>query len=236
MEALVSANFPGRVLIEKPAFDRCRPLIEAPFARLAVAYNLRFHPVIQRLRQLLQGETIISVQAYMGQYLPDWRPATDYRQSYSASAVQGGGALRDLSHELDYLAWIFGDWQSVTALGGHLSALEIDSDDLFVLLMQMSRCPVVSVQVSYLDRTARRHIVVNTERMTVEADLIAGTIDYGNGVEALSVGRDFTYEAMHQAMLTDDDTTLCSLDEGVATLQLIEAAEQANRNRKWIIR
>lgn len=236
IEALAAAGFAGKVLVEKPLFDHSRALIDAPFRHLAVAYNLRFHPVIQRLRELVLGETVISVQAYMGQYLPDWRPASDYRQSYSASAAQGGGALRDLSHELDYLAWIFGDWQSVTALGGHLSALEIDSDDLFVLLMQMSRCPVVSVQVSYLDRTARRCIVVNTERLTIEADLIAGTISCGNELETLLVGRDFTYEAMHRAMLGDENATLCSLDEGLATLQLIDAAEQANRNREWVIR
>jgi len=109
--ALASAGFAGKVLVEKPLFGRSRTFIETPFSQFAVAYNLRFHPVVQRLRELLLGEVIISAQAYVGQYLPDWRPASDYRQSYSASAAQGGGALRDLSHELDYLAWIFGGWR-----------------------------------------------------------------------------------------------------------------------------
>ena len=128
---LAAAGYAGRVLVEKPLFGRSLSVPLNSFQSLSVAYNLRFHPLIQRLQDLLVGETVISVQAYVGQYLPDWRPDTDYRYSYSAKVAEGGGALRDLSHELDYLGWLFGAWSAVTAFGGHLSLLEIDSDDLF---------------------------------------------------------------------------------------------------------
>lgn len=231
---LATAEFSGRVLVEKPLFGNSLPLPISRFQNLSVAYNLRFHPVIQRLRNLVVGETILSVQAYVGQYLPDWRPGTNYRQSYSASAAQGGGALRDLSHELDYLVWLFGSWKSVTALGGHVSPLEIDSDDLFVLLMQTERCPVVSVQVSYLDRVARRRIVVNTHRHTIEADLVGGTLAIDGRIETVLVERDHSYREMHRAVLNGDFSSLCAVEEGLATLQLIETAERANRHREWI--
>jgi predicted dehydrogenase len=233
---LAAPGFAGRVLVEKPLFECLRPLPLHAFRSLAVAYNLRFHPVIQRLRNLLAGETVLTVQAYVGQYLPDWRPDTDYRQSYSASKIQGGGALRDLSHELDYLGWLFGDWRAMTALGGQVSPLEIDSDDIFVLLMQASRCPVVTVQVSYLDRVARRHIVINTENHAIEANLIDGTVTVDRQVERFDVGRDQTYLEMHSEFLGGDATILCSIEEGLATLQLIEAAEQANRLKEWVKR
>lgn len=232
---LAAAGYSGRVLVEKPLFDLCRPIPTSAFQSISVAYNLRFHPVIQRLRELVTGETVLSVQAYVGQYLPDWRPDTDYRQSYSASAEQGGGALRDLSHEFDYLSWLFGNWRAVTALGGHVSSLEIDSDDLFVLLMQTSRCPVVSVQVSYLDRIARRCIVVNTERHTIEVDLVGGTLAVDQKIETFAIERDQTYREMHRAILNEDVRMLCTVEEGVATLQLIEAAERANQRKEWVI-
>jgi len=232
---LAAAGFAGRVLVEKPLFNLCRPIPTAGFQSLSVAYNLRFHPAIQRLRELVAGETVLSVHAYVGQYLPDWRPDTDYRHSYSASAAQGGGALRDLSHEFDYLGWLFGNWRAVTALGGHVSSLEIDSDDLFVLLMQTSRCPVVSVQVSYLDRIARRRIVVNTERHTIEVDLVGGTLAVDQKIETFAIERDQTYREMHRAILNEDVTMLCTVEEGGATLRLIEAAERANQRKEWII-
>jgi predicted dehydrogenase len=234
---LAVAGFGGSVLVEKPLFAHCQALPASAFGCLAVAYNLRFHPVLQRLRDLLAGETVLSVQAYVGQYLPDWRPGTDYRQSYSASAAQGGGALRDLSHEFDYIAWLFGEWSAVTALGGHVSSLEIDSDDLFVLLMQTRRCPVVTVQVSYLDRVARRRLVVNTESHTIEADLLGGTLVVDGVSEAFSVERDHTYREMHRAMLSNDaEGIVCTGEEGMETLQLVAAAERANRRKEWVMR
>ena len=35
----------------------------------------------------------LTLRAEVGQYLPDWRPGTDYRTGVSASRDQGGGAL-----------------------------------------------------------------------------------------------------------------------------------------------
>jgi predicted dehydrogenase len=234
--ALAVDGFVGRVLVDKPLFDYCRAITSSGFQSISVAYNLRFHPVIQRLRYLVRNESVLSVNAYVGQYLPEWRPGTDYRQCYSAHVEQGGGALRDLSHELDYLTWLFGDWRAVTALGGHISHLEINSDDIFVLLMQTALCPVVSVQMSYLDRMSRRRIVVNTQRHTIEADLVGGTVLIDGKLETHNVERDYTYREMHRAALNDESGTLCTVEEGIATLELIEFAEQANQCKEWIFR
>lgn len=236
LNTLAARGFSGDVLIEKPLFDHHRPMPIVRFRQCVVGYNLRFHPVIQRIRELLTGEAILSANAYVGQYLPDWRPDTDYRQSYSASAKRGGGALRDLSHELDYLGWLFGDWTAVTALGGKVSPLEIDSDDLFVLLMQTTRCPVVSLQVSYLDRVARRKIVINTTHHTIEGDLIACTVTCNGKMETLVAERDHTYLEMHRALLCANMSCFCTMSEGAATLSLMEAAERANEHKIWIKR
>jgi predicted dehydrogenase len=233
---LSSAGYRGWVLIEKPLFDVLKPVPENDFSGLAVAYNLRFHPLLQRLKALLVGERILSVQAYVGQYLPDWRPGTDYRKSYSARAGEGGGALRDLSHELDYLAWLFGSWSAVTAVGGHFSELEIDSDDLYVLLMRTERCPAVSVQLSYLDRSVKRRVTINTERLALEADLVTGVLTVNGQSEFFSIERDHTYREMHRTVLSGRNDALCTIDEGLLTMQLIEAAEQASRQLEWVKR
>ena len=130
-------GYSGKLLIEKPVFLEPRPTPQSDFENVFVAYNLRFHPVIQKLHEFLNGKEIYSIQVYVGQYLPDWRPGTDYTRSYSASKAQGGGVLRDLSHELDYINWIAGGWKRVAAIGGKFSDLQIDSDDVFVLLLEM---------------------------------------------------------------------------------------------------
>jgi hypothetical protein len=70
----------------------------------------------------LDGRSAITVSAYVGQDLRDWRPGRDHRTTASATQQAGGGVLRDLSHELDYLLWLFGPWQRVAALGGAYGA------------------------------------------------------------------------------------------------------------------
>lgn len=233
---LARAGFTGTVLIEKPLFDRVLPVPEQTFRAVAVAYNLRFHPVIGRLKGLLEKERVLSVQAYVGQYLPNWRPGTDYRDCYSASAERGGGVLLDLSHDLDYLAWLFGTWEGVAALGGQLSALEITSDDVFALLLKMQRCPVVTVQLNYLDRQGRRSIIVNTVGHTFEADLVRSTIVIDGIEEQLPCERDATYRAMHEALLAGYSETACSIPDALEILQLIAAARSAAQKKKWINR
>lgn len=233
---LAQAGYTGTVLVEKPIFGQLEAIPALPFRAVFVAYNLRFHPINQRIKSLLQGERILSVQAYVGQYLPDWRPSVDYRQSYSASARRGGGALRDLSHELDYLTWMLGGWNTVTALGGQFSPLEIDSDDVYALLLATPKCPVVSIQLNYLDRLSRRFFLINTARSTIEADLISGTLTINDQVESYPIDREQTYLAMHRAIHDGRTDSLCWLEDGLDVLRLIDAAEDAAAHCTWMIR
>jgi len=234
LRELHASGFCGPVLVEKPLFDMPGKLPDGIGRNVYVAYNLRFHPVLQLLRDRLVGERPVSAHAYVGQYLPSWRPVTDYRVSYSAHRAEGGGVLRDLSHELDYLLWLFGDWRAVTAVGGHYSTLEIDSDDVFSVTMTMTRCPVVTVNMNYLDRIGQRRIVIITDARTLRADLVAGTVEVDGVTQHVECGRDKTYLLQHQAVLGGDTRTLSTVEEGMDVMHLVEAIEQANNRRAWV--
>ena len=132
------ANAGMHLLIEKPLSDSLKgveQLLETCHIQgtvLLTGYNLRYLPSLQRFRCLL-GERVIgkvlSVRCEIGQYLPSWRPDSDYRQGVSARHYLGGGALLELSHELDYLRWIFGEVEWVKATISRQSGLEIDVED-----------------------------------------------------------------------------------------------------------
>ena len=231
---LAQLGFAGIILVEKPLFHARLELPPHDFEHLFVAYNLRFHPLLQRLRSLLQGERIICATIYAGQYLPQWRPASDYRGGYSAKKATGGGALRDLSHELDYALWLLGDWRKVAALGGHLSRLEIDSDDIFSLMLVTERCPIVNIQVNYLDRITRREILINTDKHTIKADLVRGTLEVDGESEGFQVKRDDTYRLQHQAAMSRQLEALCTVSESLEVLGLIEGAERAAGRSEWV--
>jgi predicted dehydrogenase len=111
---------------------------------MSIGYNLRFLSSLQSYRKFL-GEGIIgkvlSVRCEIGQYLPSWRPDSDYRKGVSARHELGGGALLELSHELDYLRWIFGDVEWVKATLSRQSKLEIDVEDTAHLTLGFLSAP-----------------------------------------------------------------------------------------------
>ncbi len=106
---------------------------------MQVGYNLRFHPGLRKLKELVEAETLGRLLwAYVeaGQYLPDWRPWQDYRQSYTARRDLGGGILLDGSHELDSITWLMGKPTEVMCMAGKVSALEVDVEDCADVLLR----------------------------------------------------------------------------------------------------
>ncbi len=125
------------VLIEKPISNEKKGLEELNNEAvknncvLMVGYNLRFLPSLNKFKNLIDNDFIgdfYSVRSEAGQYLPSWRDK-DYRKTVSAKKSLGGGVLFELSHELDYLRWIFGDIEFVQAQLSRQSTLDIDVED-----------------------------------------------------------------------------------------------------------
>lgn len=233
LKALLKAGFTGRILVEKPLFEKARIIDPAPGDNVFVAYNLRFHPLVARTRELLAGRTVLNARFAVGQYLPDWRPSQDYTKSYSASRARGGGVLRDLSHELDLVQFLLGDWIRVTAMGGHYSDLAIDSDDQFAVLMETERCPVVGVHMDYLSRSTHRGFDITCADMTLRADFLAGMLTVNGAVEECPVERDITYRRELEAMAVGDPTP-CTYAQGLALVELIETLEQCAEQHVWM--
>lgn len=131
-------NTGSHVLVEKPFSNvsdnilECIQLAKHKNLQIQIGYNLRYlnslEMVRENIRQKKIGE-IWGVRARVGQYLPDWRRNIDYRKSVSARADLGGGVLLELSHEIDYLIWLFGRPNTVNCRCGKFSSLEIDVED-----------------------------------------------------------------------------------------------------------
>lgn len=218
------------ILVEKPIFDKNRPqLICSNF--VAVAYNLRFHPLLQKLKELLSHEDVYYANIVAGQYLPTWRPEQDYRDSYSAKLSLGGGVLRDLSHELDYINWLFGDFTIVESINTHISNLEIEADDIFTALAKTSKGTIINVTMDYISKMPMRRLTIHTKHKTIEASFITNTIDLYdlNGIketiECDKIDRDYTYMAMHNSVLTQNRDFLCSYEDGLKVMEQIGSVQ-----------
>jgi predicted dehydrogenase len=223
------------LLVEKPLFsrpDETQPLEVQQ--RISVAYNLRFHPAVLALREALRYEEPVSAQLYVGMHLSTWRPGRDYRTTYSASVVQGGGVLRDLSHEIDLGLWLFGPWKRLVAHGGHFSELEIETEDTVGIWWESERCPKIGVEINYLDRAPRRSILVHTRCHTWEVDMIGSRL-LCDGIVSQSwrLERNSTYLAQDRAWLRGEHDILCSFSEGLAVLHMIKAIEHSITTQSW---
>jgi predicted dehydrogenase len=149
--------------------DRCRHHRLVLF----VGYNFRFYQPLQVARRALQDGQIgrvLSTRAEVGQYLPDWRPASDYRQSVSAKSELGGGALLELSHELDYVRWLIGEVQTVSSQIGRLSDLDIDVEDTAEIILHFCNGAIGSVHLDMIQRAATRYCRIIGTQGTITWD------------------------------------------------------------------
>lgn len=235
---LAAAGFDGRVLVEKPVVARPDQLAAAYDTGLdiAVGYNLRYHPALAELRAWTEAHEAVSVQIRAGHDLRQWRPGR--APSATASAALGsGGVLRDLSHELDALLWLFGDWTRAVAMTRTDTAgLGIASEVVATALVEMASGALVSLELNYLDAEPHRTIVACAGTGTAAVDLIAGTFHVGTARTTYPIDRNDTYRWMHRDCLRPDGppTTACTLAEGSAVVALVEAIERSAATGAWI--
>jgi predicted dehydrogenase len=197
--ALLPAHIP--CYVEKPvvATEEQAKLLERLLGGLSacpatlVGCNLRHLPSLQRVRGLLQSGAIgqpVRASFQVGQWLPDWRPAQDYRLSYSADPGRGGGVALDLVHEFDAARWLFGEFDQVFAVGGHYSRLEIGSEDSATILLGRTGGPAVAVGLDYVARQPMRRYEIIGDEGTLVWDLVGRRLEHAspNGNELIDCG------------------------------------------------
>ena len=163
----------AHIFLEKPlasSLDGVDELLDA--ARrvervIYVAYNLRFHAGLRKLRGLLSGGVIgrpLVIRAEVGQYLPDWRPNQDYRAGYNVSAAMGGGIILDASHELDYVRWLGGEIRSIYCAAGKLGDLEMEAEDTAEMTLRIEGGILGQIHLDCVQRGyARNCKVIGTQ-------------------------------------------------------------------------
>ena len=246
---LVAAEIP--VLIEKPLCVQLDELshfsVDETKNRVAVGYNLRFMPAAKVVKQVLDSGMLGQISTgflEVGRYLPDWRPDSDYRMGVSAQKKLGGGALLELSHELDYLNWLFGNFDEVSAKIGRSNLLEIDVEDSVDALITRKDGSVFHVHLDFLQRYPSRSFKAIGENGTLVWDLLNNDVMlYGSNSMSKSVYRDCDYN--WNDMYIEELRVFCKFAKGegefepkistsIEVMRLIEAIRLSDRKRSWV--
>lgn len=143
-----------------------------------VAYVLRFHPVVIKMKELLEDKEVHHVRVVCSSYLPSWREGQDYVENYSTKEKYGGGVLLDLSHEFDYIQHLFGSISDIKSNFEHISNLSIDVEDFADVLLTLQSGAYVNLHLNFLSHLKERTIKVDFEGGYCLGDLNANTIKY----------------------------------------------------------
>ena len=238
----------AHLLIEKPisnvSADLPKLILECKISGriLATGYNLRFSPSLRKFRELLHAGiigNIFSVRCEVGQNLADWRPGTNYRDGVTAQSKLGGGVLLELSHEIDYLRWIFGDVTWIRATLSKQGNFEIDVEDTAHMTIGFStndseRELIGTLNMDFVRMDQTRYCIAIGESGSLEWNGVTGEVSIflkaSNSKKLLYQHipiRDETYIAEWEDILNaieKSSNPFVSGEDGLRVIEIIEAA------------
>ena len=177
----------AHVFIEKPISDRLDDLDELIKKAvnnkkiISVGYCFRFSEGLKMAKNFIDSGKlgrILSVKAEFGQYLPDWRPWQNYKQSYTAKKELGGGIILDGSHEIDYLYWLTGDVNDVFCFADKISDLEVETEDTAEILLRFSNGAIGEIHLDFTQRVYSRNCKIIGEKGTLIWDFGEQTVRF----------------------------------------------------------
>ena len=249
-EALAALQARAHVFIEKPLSHESsgiQALIAEACRRdrnVQIGYNMRFHPGLQILKDLIDSGKIgrvLWLSAEAGQYLPDWRPWQHYRESYSARHELGGGIILDGSHELDYICWLLGRPTEVTCRAEHLSSLDVDVEDSAWIYLSFPERRHAELHLDFVQRTYTRTCKVVGETGTALWDFAVQEVRWFSAEQLgwksipykFEVNDMYVSEVVHFLESLGSGTgPMVDLEQSRDVIRVVEAAKKSSEEGK----
>lgn len=214
-----------KVLIEKPLFNKPYKIKKKPKNLYFVGYNLRFHPVIKFLKKYLKEKQVFFVRANCSSYLPSWRKK-NYHKAVSAKKKFGGGVLLELSHEIDYLLWIFKKIKINYSLNKKVSKLQINTDDIFILNCITPKKTIINLTINFFSRIPNREIYIDGKNFSIYANILNNSITLIEQkktriIKFKNFSMNETFKLENLSILNNDLKDICTFKEGNELINLI---------------
>lgn len=244
--ALKATRIGCHLFIEKPLshnLNDCQELqklVKEKNLTVMIGCQFRFHPLLEKLQQDIQQGRIgkvIGADAQWGEYLPNWHPWEDYRDSYSARPDLGGGVVLTLIHPLDYLYWLFGDVKQVKSSIYKIPSLQTSTqDDWAEIILEFDSDVIAHVHLDYIQRPPVHNLTVWGDNGRVKLDFHAGTLVWESvegiqNIDKVDEGFErntmFIKEMEHfLTCIAQKQTTIIPLEDGIKVLEVALKAKQ----------
>ena len=263
--AIPAAQAGCHILLEKPvshSLERLGDLqkaAEKSGSRILVGFQFRYHPTLNQARELIRSGTlgrVLTVHAHWGEYLPQWHPWEDYRQSYAARADLGGGVVVTLTHPLDYLRYLLGEVEALWSFNGHISPLEVYVEDVAEIGLRFTEGAVGGVHVNYFQRPPVHRLEIVGTNGTLRWDNADGILHFHHMPASFGSYTDlppapviesfappegfernqlFVAQTRHfLAVARGESEPICTLEDGVMALRLARAAYESQKTGRVV--
>ncbi len=263
--AIPAAEAGCAILLEKPIaenlarVDELRQAAARSGSKILVGFQFRFHPTLNKAKELIAVGAIgkiLTAHAHWGEYLPNWHPWEDYRQSYAARADLGGGVIVTLTHPLDYFRYLIGEIDALGSFNGHISPLELTGvEDVAEIGLKFASGAIGSVHVNYFQRPPVHRLEIVGTTGTLRWDNSDGILHHHQMPDEFGViSTQPTPALMKQYTLPDgfdrndlflaqtrhflnvaagETEPTCTLDDGVRALEMALAALESSRTNQF---
>jgi predicted dehydrogenase len=151
------------------------------FPKLAIGYNLRFTNSLIKFKKLLNNKSLgklIYISARVGMSLDQWR--SEKMELAANKKKTGGGVILELSHELDYLNWLFGPLSYGYSLVNKIKKFNFDvEENFFSLILSKNKVPI-NLVVDMIRANKIRTCEAVFSKGLVTINLLNGTIKFLN--------------------------------------------------------
>ena len=256
--AIPAAEGGCHILLEKPVsnslerLDILQQAAEKSGSKILVGFQFRYHPTLNKARELIQENAlgqILTVHAHWGEYLPQWHPWEDYRQSYAARADLGGGVIVTLTHPLDYLRFIIGEIEALWSFNRHISPLDVNVEDVAEIGLKFKNGAIGGLHLNYVQRPPVHKLEIVGTNGTLRWDNADGLLHFHRmsepfgsyaevapaaviesftPPEAFDRNQLFVAQTRHfMDIVQGTKKPLCSLADGIMALRLALAAKES---------
>ena len=258
--AIPAAEAGCHILLEKPVsnslerLDLLQNAAQKSGSKILVGFQFRYHPTLNKARELIQAGAlgkVLTVHAHWGEYLPQWHPWEDYRQSYAARAELGGGVILTLTHPLDYLRYLIGEVDSLWSFNAHISPLEMDVEDVAEIGFKFTNGVIGGLHLNYFQRPPVHRLEIAGTDGTLRWDNADGILHFQKTqmpfgsysdhppapvIETFSPPQGFERNQLFLAqtkhfidIVRGEAEPVCNLNDGIIALKMALAAYESQK-------
>lgn len=177
----------AKIFVEKPILNKSNEIQKTQLFdknyknRITVGYVLRFHPIIQKLKSLINNNTvgeILDVEITSTSFVKLWNTSKKKIPSY-LDPKKGGGAINELSHEIDLIFYLFKKFR----INNVFKVKKIFTprvEEGYKLFGEIKKNQKIFLNINFNSLENRRIILIKGTKGQLKADLLNNQIIFLN--------------------------------------------------------